>query len=72
MDGAALTTLTPRELEVLRSYASTWSIKETAVVLGLSPLTVRNHLATIRLKAGVTTTGDVLVVLGWLTVPPMG
>ncbi len=44
--------LTPRELEVLRSYCDTHSYKETGRALGITGETVKAHLTAARLKLG--------------------
>lgn len=48
-----LSTLSPRELEVLRYIARGYSVKETADLMGLSVKTVDNHSANIRQKLDV-------------------
>lgn len=50
-----LASLTPRELEVLRLFAEVRACKKIAGVLGTEAQTVRNQLASIRTKLGVTT-----------------
>lgn len=45
--------LTPRELDVIRLLAEGKSDKSLAVALGISPLTVRNHLRNAREKTGL-------------------
>lgn len=44
--------LTPREVEVVQLVAQGLADKEVAKALGLSSLTVRNHLASARAKTG--------------------
>lgn len=49
--------LTPRQAEVLRTWvACDDSRKATAAVLGISPSTVRAHLAECRRRLGATST----------------
>jgi DNA-binding CsgD family transcriptional regulator len=48
--------LTDRELEVLRAYVRAGSAKVAAHELGLSPHTVKAHLARARERAGVDAT----------------
>jgi DNA-binding NarL/FixJ family response regulator len=45
-------TLTPRELDVLQHLAHGRSTSQVAAVLGLSPNTVRNHVANLSVKLG--------------------
>ncbi len=45
--------LTPRELEVLAQLARGLTDKQLGIVLGISSITVRNHLASIRSKLDV-------------------
>ena len=45
--------LTPRETDVVRLVARGLADKELAHALGISPLTVRNHLRTAREKTGL-------------------
>lgn len=47
---------TDRELEVLVAYCKAEGVKGAAQYLGTSPSTVRNQLANIRSRLGVTTT----------------
>jgi DNA-binding CsgD family transcriptional regulator len=56
--------LTPRELEVLRE-AARWSPKAAAWRLHIAYLTLKNHLASIRIKLGARTmTEAVLTAIG--------
>jgi DNA-binding CsgD family transcriptional regulator len=48
-------TLAPRELEVLRLVAQGLGNKEIAAALGISPHTVKYHLASVLAKLGVST-----------------
>jgi HD-GYP domain-containing protein (c-di-GMP phosphodiesterase class II) len=51
----AATTLSPREIEVLKLVARGSSAKQVARALAISPKTARNHIQNIYAKAGVTT-----------------
>lgn len=51
LEGAALA---PRELEVLRLVAQGFGNKEVAALLGISPHTVKYHLASVLAKLGVS------------------
>lgn len=64
-----VTALTPRQLDVLRTYGTTWDRRETARRLGISEAMVRGHLAAVHRRLDVTTTGEVYLRLGWLQVP---
>ena len=46
--------ITPRDQEVLRLLAQGCSNKEIAVQLNISPRTVKQHLRTLFLRAGIT------------------
>lgn len=47
-----LVTLTPRELEILSTLAASGRPEEVAILLSLSPGTVRNHIRNILAKTG--------------------
>lgn len=49
-----MTTLTLRELEVAREVSTGKSDKAIGAALGITCITVRNHLANIRAKLGVS------------------
>lgn len=51
-------TLTPRETELLQLFAKGYSYKETARLLGISPLTVGNHVRSIYRKLDVHTRSE--------------
>jgi DNA-binding CsgD family transcriptional regulator len=53
LDGKRLATLTPREAEVLQLLAEDHSLPEIATALGLSHVTVRNHVQHVLRKLGV-------------------
>ncbi len=66
---------TARQVAVLATVIASGTYKEAAFALGISPLTVRNHLADIRYRLGVETNGQaiyVLTALGVLVVPSVG
>jgi DNA-binding NarL/FixJ family response regulator len=47
--------LTPRELQVLRLLADGWTIRQTATRTGISPRTVESHVTKLYRKLGVHT-----------------
>ena len=55
--------LTPRQLEAVRALLVAGSPKGAAETLGISPLTVRNHLADARLRLRVETNEQLVYVL---------
>lgn len=57
--------LTLRELEVIDATADGLSIAEVGVLLGLSELTVKNHLSRSGLKAGVGTRSGIVGYAYW-------
>ena len=64
--------VTPRQLAAVRALLATGSPKGAAELLGISPLTVRDHLADARLRLGVETNEQLVLVLsrrGRLSVP---
>ena len=50
--------LTPREVELLEVFAKGESYKEAARILGISPLTVGNHVKSIYRKLAVHSRGE--------------
>ena len=50
--------LTPREIDLLKHFASGASYKEAARALGISPLTVGNHVKSIYRKLAVNSRGE--------------
>jgi DNA-binding CsgD family transcriptional regulator len=57
--------LTDRQLEILRAYGETGSTKIVARQLGRSPATVRTTLANVRVRLGVgTSVQAVMIVFG--------
>jgi DNA-binding CsgD family transcriptional regulator len=50
--------LTPREVELLQLFAKGGSYKESARLLGISPLTVGNHVKSIYRKLAVHSRGE--------------
>ena len=61
--------MTPRQLEVLRTYALTGSQKETAARLGIGMNTVKNHLTDAYLDLDADGAIDAFRAAGWLMVP---
>jgi DNA-binding NarL/FixJ family response regulator len=59
LEGAALA---PRELEVLRLVAQGLANKEIAAELGISPHTVKYHLASVLAKLGVSTRTEAVLL----------
>lgn len=55
--------LTPRELDVLRSLAAGHSTGRVAVLLGISPETVRSHVKSLLRKLGVHSRLEAVSVL---------
>ncbi len=68
--------LTPREVETLAAYCRLGSYKAVAFRLGISPRTVKQHLAVVRGKLGADTSaraGMIAVrrgILTWRDVTP--
>jgi DNA-binding CsgD family transcriptional regulator len=58
-----LRVLTPREVEVVRVYARTGSAKLVAHELGVSPATVKSHLARARERAGVESSVQLVAIV---------
>lgn len=63
------TSLTPRELQVIRLAARGYSKPEIAHRLGNAEGTVRNLAANAYARLGVGTLVEALSALGWLKVP---
>jgi DNA-binding CsgD family transcriptional regulator len=61
--------LTQRQFDVLSNYAETGLQKETALQMGLSLQTVKNHLRRSYRKIGATNITEAYRMLGWLNVP---
>jgi DNA-binding NarL/FixJ family response regulator len=64
--------VTPRQLAAIRAHLCTGTYKGAALRLGISPRTVRAHVARIRIRLNVETTEQaiyVLVASGQLIVP---
>jgi DNA-binding NarL/FixJ family response regulator len=55
--------VTERELEVLAAYCQAQGTKGAADRLGLSKHTIRNTLANVRSRLGVTTTASAVYLL---------
>ena len=64
--------LTPRQLETLKACVRTGSQKAAAADLGVCYQTVKNTLAAVNLRLGVSGMVEALWVLGWLTLPGSG
>jgi DNA-binding NarL/FixJ family response regulator len=58
--GATLSQLAPRDLEILRHLAAGRSLSEIAAALGIGYKTVANNCSLIKAKLGVTRTADLL------------
>ena len=58
--GATLSQLAPRDLEILRHLAAGRSLGEIAAALGIGYKTVANNCSLIKAKLGVTRTADLL------------
>jgi DNA-binding NarL/FixJ family response regulator len=57
--------LTDRQLEILRAYGQTGSVKIAAKQLGLSPATIQTTLSNIRFRLGVgSSVQAVMLVFG--------
>jgi hypothetical protein len=64
--------VTPRQLDSLRAFvAAGGSFARAAAALGISPSTVKRHLADMRARSGLTTAQLIYCgrAEGWLTVP---
>ena len=64
--------VTPRQLAAIRAHLATGTVKGAAEVLGISPLTVRDLIADARIRVGVETNEQLVLVLarrGRLSVP---
>jgi DNA-binding CsgD family transcriptional regulator len=60
---ARLTPVTQREIEVLVAFCVSEGAKGAAAQLSVSEHTVKNHLASIRAKLGVSTTAAAVFIL---------
>ena len=73
MRGLAPRSPTPRQVAALAAYVALGSVSAAAAMLGISPSTVKRHLADLRAKSGLTT--EQLVYAGradgWLVVPSL-
>ena len=55
--------LTPRQLDCIRALLVTGNGKEAAARLGISPYTLKGHVAGARERLGVDTTAQAVAVL---------
>jgi predicted ArsR family transcriptional regulator len=72
--GALPESATPRQAEVLAAYvAARGSVLVAAEVLGISPSTVKRHLADLRARLALSTEQAIYVgrAEGWLEVPSL-
>ena len=58
--------LSPREMDVLSTYAELGEIRATADAVGLSSQTVKNHLRSIYAKLGVHSGMAAVYAMGWV------
>lgn len=56
-------TPTDREMEALRAYLATGSVKATAHLLGRHPQTIKDLLARVRRRLGVSTNAQAVAAL---------
>ncbi len=74
-DPADHSSLTPRELQVLRLLADGWTIRQTASRTGISPRTVESHVTKLYRKLGVHTRMQAIAraaALGYIRIGPVG
>jgi DNA-binding NarL/FixJ family response regulator len=70
-DGTISTTLSPRELEVMRTVVECGgSTKEAAHRLGLTRETVRNYRSIAYQRTGTSSATEFWAAMGWLRLPP--
>ena len=55
--------VTPRQLACFQAILATGTPKGAAHLLGISPFTLRNHLATARIRLGVGTNEQAIYLL---------
>ena len=66
--GSLLREATPRELDSLAAFvAAAGSARTAAALLGISPSTLKRHLANLRMRLGLST--EQLIYVGALVVP---
>ena len=65
-------TLSRREMEVLRLVALGWDTRRIAARLGISRHTVRNHIRNLRNKLGASTKLDAVLRGLWLGIISVG
>lgn len=61
---------TAREIDVLRVYCKTGSVKQAAFYLGVGVQTVRSQLSSLYAVLDVHSAIEAAVALGWLSLPP--
>lgn len=54
---------TDRELECLRAYVDTGSVRAAALRVGCQEQTLKNHLSTLRSKVGARTNAEAVFLL---------
>ena len=65
---------TPREVDALAAFvANAGSVAEAAAMLGISPSTLKRHLANLRMRLGLSTEQLIYAgrAAGWLVVPSL-
>ena len=65
---------TPREVDAITAFvANAGSVAEAAAMLGISPSTLKRHLANLRMRLGLSTEQLIYAgrAAGWLVVPSL-
>ena len=60
---------TTRELDILREYVRTSSVKEAATRLGITPQAAKNRLGRLYEALEVSGAFEATIALGWMRVP---